>query len=178
MNKNFVEEVLRKNGLARAVEEQEAVFLWCEVAGDLARFAEADYVQDGVLHLTASSPAAAQEITLQGSMLVERLNRRLKHGPLRRLRVRASGLPRRARKVKRREAGISPMEIADLVEGISDVELRERFIRLYTSQKNREESLLATGAKRCPRCGVVHTGRESTCAGCRYDAIEESFDAD
>jgi len=178
MNMNFVEDVLRRNGLGRTIDEQEAVFLWSQIAGDLARFAEADYVENGILHLTASSSAAAQEITLHESQLLERLNRQLTHGPLRKLRVRASGLVRKPRRVTRREVMVPEDELASLVEGISDVGLRERFVQLYKSQRSREASLLAAGAKRCPLCGVVHTGRHRVCAGCLYDSIEESSEAD
>jgi hypothetical protein len=178
MNMNFVEDVLRRNGLGRAIEEQEAVFLWRQIAGDLGSFAEADYVENGILHLTASSSAAAQEITLHESQLLERLNRQLTHGPLRKLRIRASGLARKPRRVARREVRIPEDELELLVEGITDAGLRERFVQLYKSQRSREASLLAAGAKRCPLCGVVHTGRHKVCAGCLYDSIEESSEAD
>ncbi|MEA1871335.1 MAG: hypothetical protein U9N00_04005, partial [Candidatus Bipolaricaulota bacterium] len=60
-----------------------------------------------------------------------------------------------------------------LFSSLPDSHLRRSFEHLYTSQRRWEETLLAAGGKRCPRCGVVFYTAGSICPGCQFDEIEE-----
>ncbi len=62
MNLETLEALMRHCGLGEEYAKQEAVFLWPEVVGRLGAFAEAAFVRDGVLHVTAHNAAAATSI--------------------------------------------------------------------------------------------------------------------
>ncbi|MDD5645653.1 MAG: DUF721 domain-containing protein [Candidatus Bipolaricaulis sp.] len=177
MDQETFEAVLRRCGLAEERAKQEAVFLWPSVVGRLSAFAEASCVRDGVLHVMACNATVAQELQLLVPELLAKLNHVLQAHPLHGIRITAVDLPRNQRTAsKLPETDLSHAERA-LFDDIKDPEMRTAFVNLYHRFRRREEALRANGGHVCPRCGSVYIGRDPICPGCRYDAIEESSEA-
>ncbi|MCX6093820.1 MAG: DUF721 domain-containing protein [Candidatus Bipolaricaulota bacterium] len=177
MDRESVEAVLRRCGLADEYAKQEAVFLWPEVVGQLAAFAEASFVRERVLHVVANNSSATQELNLLSTELLGKLNQRLRGEKLRGIRV-STGDVRHSRQAAHRirRIALSDPEAALFAE-VDDPVLRAAFMELYRRQRSRETALEERGARRCPQCGVAYSGRDPVCPGCRYDAIEESSQA-
>ncbi len=174
MDRQTLEAVLRRCGLAEEYAEQEAVFLWPSVVERLSAFAEASFVREGILHVVASNASVAQELQLLVPELLAKLNSILRTRSLHGIRITAGDLPRVKRVIpKLSEIDLSPAERA-LFDDMEDSKMRAAFLRLYTRYRTREETLRANGGQACPRCGAVYIGRDPVCPGCRYDAIEES----
>lgn len=177
MNLEILEALMYRCGLGEEFAKQEAVFLWPEVVGRLGAFAEASLVRDGVLHITAHNAAVAQELNLLTTELLNQLNKRLHGERLHGIRIATGDVPRRRQRV------VPPAELttADggdrLFEDIGSPELRTVFVELCRRQRRREAAAEANGGRRCPQCGVTYVGRDPVCPGCRYDAFEESSEA-
>jgi hypothetical protein len=177
MNLEILEALMYRCGLGEEFAKQEAVFLWPEVVGRLGAFAEASFVRDGVLHITAHNAAVAQELNLLTTELLNQLNKRLRGERLHGIRIATGDVPRRRQKV----VPTAESTVGDVADGlfgeIENPELRAAFVELCRRQRRREAATEANGGRRCPRCGVTYVGREPFCPGCRYDAFEESSEA-
>lgn len=174
MDRRSIEAVLQCCGLAAEYAKQEAVFLWPEVVGQLAAYAEASFVREGVLHVVADNSSATQELNLLAPELLLKLNRELHGEKLHGIRV-LTGDVQRPRTLPRTVHGNTPAAKEEaLFVDIADPKLRAVLAEVYHRQRNRERRLAEHGGRPCPRCGVTYTGRDDVCPGCRYDTIEES----
>ena len=77
-------------GITRRTREAQALWLWPQVVGDLARETKALKLTGGTLLVTASSPALAHQLHLERSMLIDRLNERIGAPVVREIRFRQS----------------------------------------------------------------------------------------
>ena len=168
---------MRRCGLGEEYAKQEAVFLWPKVAGRLGAFAEAAFVRDGVLHVTAHNAAAAQELNLLTTELLNQLNKRLHGERLHGIRITAGDVARRRQRAVPSAEPTTAGGEDSLFEDIESPELRAVFVELCRRQRRREAATEANGGRRCPRCGVTYVGREPLCPGCRYETFEESSEA-
>ena len=177
MDKKTLEAVLQQCGLSDEYARQEAVFLWPDVVGRLSAFAEASFVRDGVLHVIAASPSVAQELTLLATELLAKLNQRIRGEALHGIRIATGDVSRPERPLPQgAKVRVSDQDDALFAE-VDDPQLRAAFTSVYERQRAHETALESSGGRRCPRCGVIYVGREPECPGCRYDAIEESSQA-
>lgn len=177
MNLEMLEALMRRCGLGEEYAKQEAVFLWPRVVGRLGAFAEAAFVRDGVLHVTAHNAAVAQELNLLTTELLNQLNARLRGERLHGIRIAAGDVARRRQRVVPLAEPTTGDGGDNLFEHIESPELRAVFVELCRRQRRREATTEANGGRRCPRCGVTYVGREPFCPGCRYEAFEESSEA-
>lgn len=174
MDRELVEAVLKRSGLADEYAKQEAVFLWPAVVGRLAAFAEASFVREGVLHVVANNSSATQELNLLAPELLAKLNRELHGEKLHGIRISTGDVQRprpTARRIRNAEASTQGEA---LFADVEDPKLRAAFTETYRRQRDREVTLTEVGGRRCPQCGVAYLGRDAVCPGCRYDSIEES----
>lgn len=172
MNKHLFEDVLRRYGLSEAYAQQEAVRLWPLVAGQLAKLANAMYVEEGTLHIAAVNATVAHELRFLAEELIRRLNRRLQGRTIRQLKIRIDPGAPAPRPSIRRTATHAEDDAQQMFSAIPDSDLQNLFVKLYVEQRNWEETRLGAGARRCTRCGIVYEGRTPICPGCRYDGIE------
>jgi len=77
-------------GITRRTREAQALWLWPQVVGDLARETKALKLTGGTLLVTASSPALAHQLHLERTMLIDRLNERIGAPAVREIRFRQS----------------------------------------------------------------------------------------
>ena len=87
-------QTLRSLGISRRTREAQALWLWPQLLGDLARETQAQKLTGGTLWVTASSTALAHQLHLERSRLIEQLNAIIGAPVIREIRFRQAG-PRR-----------------------------------------------------------------------------------
>jgi len=171
---NWVREVLRRYKLEEEFDQQQVILLWPKVAGrQLSRLTRVKEFRGGILTIEVSAPTVAQELSLLTDKYIARINELFGAPAVEKIRFVPGRFPV-ARPIKR--VPLDPVyraEAKEIFRDVPDPRLRGSFERLYLTLCQREDSLLAAGAKRCPRCGVVFFGDGKLCPGCRFDQFAE-----
>jgi hypothetical protein len=179
MERRDIEAVFRKNNLLEGLRAQGAVLVWQQVVdSSFASVAVASHVSRGTLHVTVASPTVANELHLNATRLIERINAQLKKKSIRRIRFEVGRLPEERPSARVEAIGEADAEASRVFADVEDTDVVEQFVGLFVAQRCREKSLLARGGVRCPNCGVVYVGTTSVCPGCRYDSIEADGESD
>jgi predicted nucleic acid-binding Zn ribbon protein len=84
-------QTLRSLGISRRTREAQALFLWPQLLGDLARETQALKLTGGTLWVTASSSALAHQLHLERGRLIEQLNAMIGAPVIREIRYRQGG---------------------------------------------------------------------------------------
>tara|TARA_B110000438_G_C15739512_1_gene617815 strand:+ start:440 stop:715 length:276 start_codon:yes stop_codon:yes gene_type:complete len=73
-----IKSFLKKTGLESGVEQQEALKIWKEtVGGSISKNTEPISVKNGILIIKVSNPAWRQELQIQKTEIIKRLNNKL-----------------------------------------------------------------------------------------------------
>ena len=73
-----IEKLLRKAGLEKGVAQQNALFVWKEVVGKkVAENTTAEKIDHGVLMVRTTTPTWRQELQLQKTIIIKKLNKKL-----------------------------------------------------------------------------------------------------
>ena len=73
-----IEKLLRKAGLEKGVAQQNALFVWKEVVGKrVAENTTAEKIDHGVLMVRTTTPTWRQELQLQKTTSIKKLNKKL-----------------------------------------------------------------------------------------------------
>ena len=73
-----IEKLLRKTGLEKGVAQQNALFVWKEVVGKrVAENTTAEKIDHGVLMVRTTTPTWRQELQLQKTTIIKKLNKKL-----------------------------------------------------------------------------------------------------
>ena len=179
MSTNWVEEVLSRYCLEREYSQQRALVLWEEAVGtNVARFTRAVRLSLGTLWVEVSSPAVAQELSYLKDEYRRRLNDLLLAETVHDIRLVPGRFVQESLPVKVDLSDEDVSESMALFQDIADATLRQSFERLYLTVLKRERSLLRSGGRQCPRCGVIFAGVEESCPGCRMGGIAEKKGTD
>ena len=84
-------QTLRSLGISRRTREAQALWLWPQLLGDLARETQAQKLTGGTLWVTASSTALAHQLHLERGRLIEQLNTIIGAPVVREIRFRQAG---------------------------------------------------------------------------------------
>jgi predicted Zn-ribbon and HTH transcriptional regulator len=171
---SWVQEILGKYNLGGEFKYQQILLFWDRVIGDQLRpLTRALRFTRGTLTVEVASPSIAQELSFLKERYITRLNDLAGEPILCEIRF----IPGRFQRTpKRKLIALGAEERAKaraIFSSLPDPHLRHSFERLYVSHRRQEETLLAAGGKRCPRCGVVFYATGSICPGCQFDEIEE-----
>ena len=167
---NWVDGVLRSYNLWEKYRQQRVLLFWEKAVGaQIVQVSRPERFSDGTLWIAVSSPTVAQELSFFEARYIKRINDLSGEEVLRKIRF----IPGRFGKAApRKRAALSAAdheEARGLFSALPDPELRKAFERLYLTLRKRETDLLLAGAKRCPRCGVVFSGGQEACPGCRFE---------
>ena len=171
---SWVQEILGKYNLGEEFKHQQILLFWDHVIGDQLRpLTRAIRFAHGLLTIEVASPSIAQELSFFKERYIAHLNNLSSEPLLREIRF----VPGRFQRTPVRKP-IAPdseerSKARVLFSFLPDPHLRHSFEHLYVSHRRREESLLAAGGMRCPRCGVVFYASGEICPGCQFDKIEE-----
>ncbi len=174
--RELLEGVLANLELRTRFREHLALMAWPEIAGRVvAAHSQAEAVRDGVLIVSADTPAWAQELQMRQRELLELLAGRVGPRVIREIHFR-SGLRRegrraRAPRLRPREIKLSGRQerrIGEAAGKIPDDELRARAERAFASLARMGEWRKRTGWRRCRRCGQWQRVGRRWCSSCSH----------
>ncbi|MEJ2289869.1 MAG: DUF721 domain-containing protein [Deinococcales bacterium] len=170
-------EFFRRSGMKRAVRRAEAVLLWPQVAGtEVARFAEARVVRDGVLYVDVSDSETAMHLSLQRQRFLDVYHGRFEAREIRDIRFRV-GRPRapEADAPAPEPDRPDPGALATLARELGELELPEAVagaaMRAGRAMLGYRARRAAQGWTPCPTCGALAPGND-LCDACRRYAEE------
>ncbi len=172
----LIEGVLANLDLRTRFREHLAVVAWPDIAGRVvAAHSQAQAVRDGVLIVSADTPAWANELQMRRQELLKLVERRVGSGVIRDIHFR-SGPRRRGRHARGRaqapaEVSLSGRQqrgIAEAAAKIDDAELRCKAERAFASLARMAEWRKRGGWRRCRRCGQWQRVGRRWCASCTY----------
>jgi hypothetical protein len=167
---SWVEGVLQRYNLWEKYKQQRVLLFWEEAVGrQIAQVSRPERFSDGTLWISVSSSTVAQELSFFEARYIERINDLFGEQVLRRIRFFPGQFGKVAPRKRATLSAADHEEARRLFSTLSDPELRKAFEQLYLTLRSREANLLLAGAKRCPRCGAVFSGRQDTCPGCRFE---------
>jgi hypothetical protein len=171
--KDWVKGILGRYRLRDEYERQRALLLWPALVGEnISRLTRPQRLHNGTLWIEVASHTLSHELNYMKDTYMAKLNEALDEQTIRDIRfVPGSFVNRKPLKLKdvtEKDRQSARALFADL----SDLGLRRGFERLYLTQRQREETLLAAGATRCEGCGTVFFGSGRLCPGCHYGGIE------
>ena len=170
---DLVREVLRRYNLEEKYDEYRLIALWPQVVGpQISRLTSAHTIRSGRLTVLVATSSIAQELSLMKERYIARMNQLAGNDAITDIRFIPGRIPPAPTPIKRvPPAPTYRDEARDLFAAIPDRKLQRSFERLYMTMRQREESLIAAGGKRCARCGVVFFGEGDLCPGCRFDPV-------
>ena len=82
-----IQRFLKKSGLDKGVEQQEALKIWTKTVGSLiSKNTEPISVKHGVLVIKTTNPAWKQELQIQKTVIIKKLNNKLKKNIIKEIR--------------------------------------------------------------------------------------------
>lgn len=165
MSERHVSELLgeffRRSGMKRAVRRAEAVLLWPQVAGaEVARFAEARALRDGVLYVDVGDSETAMHLSLQRQRFLDVYHGRFEAREVRDIRF-TVGRPHAPEEVAP-DPGPGrpdPDALADLARRLGELELPDE---VASAAMRAGHAMLGYRARRrsegwqpCPTCGAL-----------------------
>lgn len=73
---SVVKQILRQTGLEQHLQELRVISLWDRVMGKrVSKYTAEKFIRNHVLYIKITSPALRQNLSMQRSMLIRRLNR-------------------------------------------------------------------------------------------------------
>jgi len=169
---DWVREVLQRYNLGKEFDSYRVFALWRAVVGEqISRLTEATAFRAGRLTISVSSPSVAQELSLLRGQYISRINELFGEEIVKEIRF-VPGKIAVSRRIPRVPLSSSHRaEARALFRDLPDRKLQRSFEHLYLTLRQREDSLLSAGGKRCSRCGVVFFGDGELCPGCRFDPV-------
>ncbi len=170
-------EFFRRSGMKRAVRRAEAVLLWPQVAGpEVARFAEARVVRDGVLYVDVADSETAMHLSLQRQRFLDVYHGRFEVREVRDIRFRVGRPTPPPEPEPTPEPGRpDPAALAELARALGELELPEEVagaaMRAGRAMLGYRARRLEEGWSVCPTCGAP-TPEAGACDACRRYARE------
>lgn len=170
--------IFKKNNLLSEYEEQEPVFVWTEIAGELGKVARPKKVQGGTLVVEVPSAAAKQELSFLEEEFLDKLNKNLDHAKIDKLKFQlgqfseSSGAQGESFDIE--EISLSAGEFERIEEALTDTNLdepvKQSLKSLLVTQQKKRKARLKEGWHECPTCGGVFP--DYKCSHCGFDRRE------
>jgi len=143
--KDVLEQTLDILGLKRGIRKARAITCWPEVVGDeIANHAQAKSIKNGILFVTTSSPAWAQEMSLMKKRLIKKLNHHLGEVDVKDIKFSPRGISPAAEpgthKTKEdlsrvKLTIVDSQKIDKIIEGLSDKKLEKKIRKVLVSDQ-------------------------------------------
>lgn len=152
-------ELFGRSGMKRRLKRAEAVILWPQVVGDVARFSEAKRLQDGVLVVEVADSETAMHLSHQRHRFIDAYQRRFGVSELKDIRFRV-GKPAAAPKATPAppETSPDPKALASLAKHIN-AQLPDTLagpaLQAAKAMLRAQAARAAQGAPHCDICGVI-----------------------
>jgi hypothetical protein len=152
-------ELFGRSGMKRRLKRAEAVILWPQVVGDVARFSEAKRLQDGVLVVEVADSETAMHLSHQRHRFIDAYQRRFGVSELKDIRFRV-GKPQAppAPAPAPPKAAPDPKALASMAKHINDQlpdSLAGPALQAAKAMLRTQAARAAQGAPHCDICGVI-----------------------
>ncbi|MFB6291220.1 MAG: DUF721 domain-containing protein [Candidatus Bipolaricaulia bacterium] len=170
--------IFKKNNLLSEYEEQEPVFVWTEIAGELGKIARPKKVRSGSLILEVPSAAAKQELSFLEEDFLKKLNDNLTHTKIDSLKFQlgqfSEGRGEGSDSYDLDKISLTEGEKRKIDQALTEAELEESTRRslkaLLITQQKKRRARLNQGWHECPACGGVFP--DDKCSHCGFDRRE------
>lgn len=170
-------EFFRRSGMKRAVRRAEAVLLWPQVAGgEVAGFAQARVLRDGVLYVDVGDSETAMHLSLQRQRFLDVYHGRFETHEVRDIRFRVGRpTPPEAPAPLPEPGRPDPTELAELARALGHLDLPDGVagaaMRAGRAMLGYRARRLSEGWSPCPTCGAL-VPSPGLCDACRRYAGE------
>lgn len=160
---NILSAIFRRNNLLSEYKEQEPIFVWTEVAGEIGKIARPKKVKGNSLVLEVPSAAAKQELSFLKKEFLEKLNENLESTKIDNLRFELGQFTEEnsgensnldLSQVSLTEEERERIDNAVSQEGL-DRETRISLKNLLLTQQKKRKLRLKNGWIECPSCGGI-----------------------
>ncbi|MBS3740228.1 DUF721 domain-containing protein [Candidatus Bipolaricaulota bacterium] len=174
LDNDILSAIFRRNNLLGEYEEQEPIFVWTEVAGEIGKIARPKKVKGNSLVLEVPSAAAKQELSFLKEEFLEKLNENLEYAKIDNLRFELGQF------TAENSGGSDKFDLSQVSlteeeqERIDNAVSREGLERktrislknLLLTQQKKRKLRLENGWKECPSCGGIFP--EDKCSYCGF----------
>lgn len=157
---NALAELFGRSGMKRRLKRAEAVILWPQVVGDVARFSHAKRLQDGVLVVEVADSETAMHLSHQRHRFIDAYQRRFGVSELKDIRFRVGKPPAPSPHTPAPTASAAPdpKALAALAKHINN-ELPDALaapaLQAAKAMLRAQATRAAKGAPRCAVCDVI-----------------------
>lgn len=174
LDNDILSAIFRRNNLLSEYEEQEPIFVWTEVAGEIGKIARPKKVKGNSLVLEVPSAAAKQELSFLEEEFLEKLNENLEYGKIDNLRFELGQFTAEnsggSSKLDLSQVSLSEEEQERIDNAVSreglERETRISLKNLLLTQQKKRKLRLKNGWKECPSCGGIFP--EDKCSYCGF----------
>ncbi|MBS3786698.1 DUF721 domain-containing protein [Candidatus Bipolaricaulota bacterium] len=178
LNRGSLAAIFRKNNLLSEYEEQEPVFVWTEIAGELGKVARPKKVQGKSLVLEVPSAAAKQELSFLEEEFLDKLNEKLTHSKIDNLKFQLGQFSENTGgsddSYDIEEISLTDEEREKIKKALADTDLdyplKKSLKSLLITQQKKRKVRLKQGWHKCPACGGVFP--DYKCSHCGFDRRE------
>ncbi len=178
---DILAEVFRRGGMKRAVKRAEVVLLWPQVVGpDVARFAEAMTLRDGVLFVSVPDSETSMHLSLQRQLFVDVYRGKFGVKEIRDIHFRVGKRPSEPKPAPVPQARADPKELARLARELGTLDLPDSLsgstMQVAKAMLDYRARMRAKGWTPCPLCGTLSEDPEM-CDTCQRYALEPKVGA-
>lgn len=180
LEKSALYAVFKRNNLLSEYKEQEPVFVWNQVAGEVGKIARPKEVQGKTLVLEVPSAAARQELSYLEDQFLEELNDNLDNTEIKKLKFELGRFPSRGTNENEEEdfdlgeVSLSGEELRKIDRALSETELDEETLEslrnLLITQKKKRKVRLENGWNECSSCGGIYPGDKCPYCGFKSES--------
>lgn len=179
VEKSVLYAVFKRNNLLKEYEEQEPVFVWNQIVGEVGKIARPKKVKGNSLVLEVPSAAAKQELSYLEEQFLTELNDNLDNTRIEKLKFELGRFPSRGSDQEEEgfdldEVTLSEAELERIEEALSETKLveetKESLRKLLITQEKKRKIRLDSGWKECPACGGVCPGNK--CPYCGFAPLD------
>jgi len=172
--KSYLYSIFKRNNLLSEFKQQEPVFVWNQVAGEVGKIARPKKVQGEALILEVPSAAAKQELSYLEDQFLNELNDNLEETEIRKLKFELGRFPSReapeGEDFDLDEVSLSEEEHERIEEAIEKTDLDRETAgslkKLLVTQQKERKVRLENGWNECPSCGGIYP--DHVCPYCGF----------
>jgi len=172
--KSYLYSIFKRNNLLSEFKEQEPVFVWNQVAGEVGKIARPKKVRGDTLVLEVPSAAAKQELSYLEDQFLNELNENLEETEISKLKFELGRFPSRetseAEDFDLDEVTLSEKELEKIEAAIEKTELERETAgslkKLLVTQQKKRKVRLESGWNECPSCGGIYP--DHVCPYCGF----------
>lgn len=180
LSRSVIAELFKKNNLLDEFKEQEPVFVWTEVAGELGKITRPKKVKGDSLVLEVPSAAAKQELSFLEDDFLKKLNENLSYNRIEKLKFQLGEFRDESQDAPPEfnpdSVKLSEEELKKIDSAVAEADLGsatgDSLRQLLITQQKKRKIRLANGWKECPACGGVFSDQRCPYCGFPHGEVD------